>query len=282
VANRFGILLRQWRALRGLSQLDLAIRAGTSQRHVSFVESGRAQPSRQMVLKLVETLDVPLRTRNEVLVAAGYAPVYTERPLQAEELRVAYQALERILAHHEPYPAMVLDGGWNILLRNTTSAHVMRSCADEAAIARLSPDGKLNFMRMMFAPQGMRAHVLSWAHTGPLLIARLRREANAQPGSPSEQLLTELCASGAVPASAADCGEHVPEPVILLELAIGEARLRLFNMITTFGTPQDITLQELRIEMSFPADPGTDQFLRQWAASEGDPRADSASLRAPS
>jgi hypothetical protein len=225
-----------------------------------------------MVLRLVETLDVPLRARNEILMAAGYAPIYPERPIEAQEMRIAQHALERILAHHEPYPAMVLDGTWNILMRNATSARVIASCVDEAEMARLSADGKLNFMRMMFAPNGMRAHILSWEHTAPALIARLRREANAQPASPSEQLLAELRATAVVPASAADFGEQPLEPVIPLELGIGGVRLRLFNTITTFGTPQDITLQELRIEMSFPADDVTDQFLRQWAAVKGDTR----------
>jgi hypothetical protein len=217
-----------------------------------------------MVLKLAEALDIPLRSRNEVLCAAGYAPIYPERPLDAAEMQIANRALERILAHHEPYPAMVLDGDWNILLRNSTSVRIMGHCVDETAMRGLSPDGKLNFMRIMFAPNGMRAHILSWKHTAPILITRLRREASARPGSASEVLLREFLEAG--PALVLDAGvpDELLEPVIPLELKIDGRQVRLFNTIATFGAPQDITLQEMRIEMSFPADEATDVFLRQW------------------
>ena len=265
MAERFGAVLRDWRAKRRVSQLDLSARAGTTQRHVSFVESGRARPGRQMVLKFAEALEVPLRARNELLVSAGYAPLYPERPLDAAELRIAQQALQRILTHHEPYPAMVLDGGWNVLMRNATSVRIVGSCVDETAMRRLSPDGQLNFMRMMFAPRGMRRHVLSWPHTARILITRLRREAAAYPGSPSEVLLREFLADGLPETPVADhdyLRDELLEPVVPLELGVGKTALRLLNTITTFGTPQDVTLQELRVEMSFPADASTDRALR--------------------
>jgi transcriptional regulator with XRE-family HTH domain len=266
MGERFGTVLREWRGRRRVSQLELSTRSGTTQRHVSFVESGRARPSREMVLRLSEALDVPLRVRNELLVAAGYAPLYPERPLDAAALAVAQGVLARILTHHEPYPAMVLDGAWNILMRNATSSRIVSSCVDEAAMRRLSPDGQLNFMRMMFAPHGMRGHVRSWEHTGPILVTRLRREAAAYPGSPSSTLLSELVAAGAPEIRAAEHGEirdELPEPVVPLELSVGKTTLRLLNTITTFGTPQDVTLQELRVEMSFPADDATDRALRR-------------------
>ena len=267
MANRFGLLLREWRARRNTSQLDLALRANASQRHVSFIESGRAQPSRAMVIKVAEALDIPLRSRNEILCAAGYAPIYPERPLDEKEMQIANRALERILAHHEPFPAMVLDGAWNILLRNSISARIIGHCVDENAMRRLSPDGKLNFMRLMFAPDGMRPHILSWKHTSGILITRLRREASARPGSASEVLLREFLEAGPPLVVDADVPDELLEPVIPLELKIEGSPLRLFNTIATFGAPQDITLQEMRIEMSFPADDATEVFLRQWASS---------------
>jgi hypothetical protein len=159
---------------------------------------------------------------------------------------------------------MVLDRWWNIIMRNDASCRIIASAVDEAAMAGLSPDRKLNFMRMMFHPDGMRPHVRSWERTAPYLIGRLRREAAAYPGSPSEALLREL-----LPEARNRSKLHIEDaplpPTAPLELEIGNAVLRLFNTLTTFGTPQDVTLQELRIEMSFPADEATDDLLRQWA-----------------
>jgi transcriptional regulator with XRE-family HTH domain len=261
--HRLGIALREWRSVRHVSQFALALDADISQRHLSFIESGRARPSRQMVLRLAEALDLPLRARNDLLGAAGFAPVYPERPLDAADLERAREALERILAHHEPYPSMVLDRSWNIVLRNAAAARIIARSIDEASRARLSPDGRLNFLRMYFDPQGMRAHVRSWERTGPALIARLRREAAAYPGSPSDALLRELLPS-APPRRLPD-GDAPLAPTVPLELEIDGAVLRLFNTLTTFGTPQDVTLQELRIEMSFPADGESDALLRRWA-----------------
>jgi transcriptional regulator with XRE-family HTH domain len=260
--NHFGLLLRQWRKTRNVSQLDLAMRARISQRHVSFMESGRASPSRGMVLKLVETLDVPLRSRNDILLAAGFAPFYPESILASQEMSPANRVLNRILEHHEPYPAMVLDSGWNIVRRNQASSRIIARCVPEETLARFSRLGELNFLKLMCAPDGMRPRVRSWAHTGPALLARLRREAAAYPGSPSELLLRELLASNALP-EFVESGDDPPEAVIPLELDVDGGCLRLFNTLTTFGAPQDVTLQELRIEMSFPADDATDRLLRK-------------------
>jgi transcriptional regulator with XRE-family HTH domain len=262
--NRFGTLLREWRALRHVSQLALAVDAEISQRHVSFIESGRGQPSREMVLRIAAALDLPLRARNELLGAAGFAPVYPERPLDAAELQHAREALGRILTHHEPYPAMVLDRSWNIVLRNRAAARIIARSVDESAIARRSPDERLNFMRLYFAPGGMRPRVRSWERTGPILLARLRREAAAYPGSPSEALLRELLPSARA-CTMPDLADAALAPTVPLELDVGDGILRLFNTLTTFGTPQDVTLQEVRIEMSFPADDESEALLRRWA-----------------
>jgi len=254
--NLFGILLRQWRGARNVSQLDLALRAACSQRHVSFVESARTRPSREMVLKLAEALDVPLRARNELLLAAGYAPLYRETPLRAAEMEAVHKALERMLGHHEPYPAMVLNSAWNIVMSNRATQRLIARCVSKL------PVGELNLLKLMCAPDGLRPLIRSWTRTGPALLARLRREAAQYPDSPSKLLLGEL--SSALPAFTEPADAPL-EVVIPLDLEVNGVSLRLFNTLTMLGTPQDITLQELRIEMSFPADAETDRVLCEWA-----------------
>lgn len=258
----FGTVLVQWRKARNVSQLELALRAEISQRHVSFMETGRARPSREMALKLAEALDVPLRARNEVLLAAGYAPFYPERKLDSVEMARATQVLELMLDHHEPYPAMVLDGEWNIVIKNQASSRIISACLSDTSLAQFSVNGKLNFMRVMCSPKGLRPYVRSWSQTGRVLLTRLRREAAAYPGAASEILLRELLTQKVFP----EFTESATAPlnsVIPLELIVNGECLRLINTLTTFGTPQDVTLQELRIEMSFPADEATDQILRR-------------------
>jgi transcriptional regulator with XRE-family HTH domain len=262
--NQFGSALRQWRGLRRKSQLDLALHAGISQRHLSFLESGRAHPSREMVLIIAEALDIPLRARNDLLSAAGFAAYYPERPLDFDEMKRVRETLARILEHHEPYPSMVLDRHWNILTKNRASAGIILRCVRPEALTELFPDGQLNFMRLMFDSNGLRPRVRSWEQTAPILVGRLRREAAAYPGSPSEALLAELLPSA--PAALRPGPEDVRlAPTVALELDTDDGVLRLFNTLTTFGTPQDVTLQELRIEMSYPVDEISDRLLRHWA-----------------
>jgi transcriptional regulator with XRE-family HTH domain len=243
--------------------LSLAMNANVSQRHVSFLESGRAKPSREMVIRLGETLDIPLRARNELLVLAGYAPLYGQRSLAAGEMAHVRDALQRIIAHHEPYPAFVLDRAWNVVLNNDAATRVVVASIGEAALSALFPDGAVNFMRMMFSPNGMRAHMSNWDSVALLLLARLRREAAVDPGSPSTTLLREFAAP-----RSAEMSDVELTPTTPAEILIGERRLRLFNTITTFGTPQDVTVQELRIEMSFPADADSEAMLRGFAKGE--------------
>lgn len=253
----FGELLRYWRKLRNTTQLDLALVAGSSQRHVSFLESGRSRPSRKMVLALAERLDVPLRARNELLIAAGYAPFYSERSLDSEALAPAVAAIKRILDHHEPYQAFVLDGGWNLLMTNRAASRLIVPFED-AAVRNPTRIGT-NFLKFLCDPNGLRPFITSWPHTGPALLARVRREATANPGAAIELLLRELLEIDAFPPL--DTSE-LAGATIPIELQFGERRVRLITTITTFGTPQDVALQELRIEMSFPADTESEQFLR--------------------
>jgi hypothetical protein len=166
-----------------------------------------------------------------------------------------------MLSHHEPYPAMVLDRSWNIVKNNRAAERIIGRCVPAQATKDLSSQGGLNFLRLICAPNGMHSSIRNWAQVGPALMARVRREAVAFPGSPSELLLRELLASKVfAPFKPAD----VLEAAIPVELVAAGTRLLLFNTLTTFGTPQDVTLQALRIEMSFPADQASDRVLREW------------------
>ncbi len=260
-ADHFGARLSQWRARRRESQLDVAISANISQRHLSFVESGRTRPSRDMVIRLCDALDIPLRARNELLVSAGYAALYPERSLDACEMAGVREALTHIIRHHDPYPAFVVDRKWRVIMSNDSAAQLFSACLDPATLQALAPDGTLNFMRMMFEPSAMRPRIRNWQYVGPRLLTRLRREAGGDPHSPSAFLLKELQPQ-------ANCGQSPDEPdglepAVPLELLIGGKTLKLFSTITTFGTPQDVGLQELRIEMSYPVDGETREFLME-------------------
>ena len=260
-STRFGARLSEWRGQRRESQLSLALTANVSQRHLSFIESGRAQPSRDMIIRLCDALDIPLRERNELFNCAGYAALYPERPLEGSEMRSVRDALRRIVDHHEPYPAFVVDGKWRVVMNNKGASRIVAACLDEETVRAVSTDGCLNFMRMMFEPTRMRTRILNWTFVAPRLLARLRREAGGDALSPSSALLREL-------SPAANCGQVAIEnfeslaPTVPLEISIDGSTLTLFNTITTFGTPQDVALQELRIEMAFPADSKTESYLR--------------------
>jgi len=264
VKSSFGHILSEWRAFRRMSQLDVALAASVSQRHLSFVESGRAQPSREMIFKLAAGLDLPLRARNDLFLAAGYAPAYAERRLDLAEMSSARDALELILLRHEPYPAIVMDARWNIVMQNAGATRIVASCVAADALPRLSSGGAINFMRLMFAADGLRPCIENWPNTRAALLGRLRREAAANPLSPSGQLLRELDDGASATNHVVD--ERPIDPMLALELRIGDARVRLFSTFATFGTPQDVTLQELRIDMSFPADEST----RRWLDAAGD------------
>jgi transcriptional regulator with XRE-family HTH domain len=261
--DHFGVRLSEWRTRRRESQLGLAISANISQRHLSFVESGRSRPSRDMVVRLCDALDIPLRARNELLMSAGYAALYPERALDVAEMQSVREALMRIVNHHEPYPAFVVDREWRVILSNDSATQLFSVCMDAATLQSLSPDGTLNFMRLMFEPAQMRPRIQNWPMVGPRLLARLRREAQGDLRSPSAMLLKELgpLANCSLP----DDQDRIDLPALPLELSMRGATLRLFNTITTFGTPQDVGLQELRIEMSYPMDPPTQAFLADLA-----------------
>ncbi len=252
----FGPLLQQWRKARRLSQLALASEAAVSIRHLCFIETGRSSPSRGMVLKLAEVLDVPLRERNTLLLAAGFAPVYQESALDAPTLAAVRGALDTILAQQEPYPAVVLDRDWDIRMVNraATAFFAMLQAGHAAA-----PPGPPNVLRMMFHPDGVRPYVTNWADVAEALVRRVRREAIGGEADPrARRILAEVLAYPDVPASLTNVDATGPLlPIVPVRFARDGRRFAFFSTVTTLGTAQDVTLQELRIECFFPADEPT-------------------------
>jgi transcriptional regulator with XRE-family HTH domain len=252
-------LLKTWRQKRRLSQLDLALSSGVSQRHVSFLESGRSQPSRSMILQLSETLDIPLRERNDLLLAAGFAPVFQARPLDDPRMRQVMAAVQMMLANHEPYPALAIDRAWNIRLANAPFERLTALIGTDIWTKVGGTDR--NLMRLFFHPGGIRPFVTNWTAIAPLLWYRARREAEALGGQEMRQVLAEL--SPYQDAAMLWSGQDTAlVPVLPLEIAKDGMRISLFTVIATFGTAQDVTADELRIESLFPADESTELLFR--------------------
>ncbi|PYC63848.1 transcriptional regulator [Micromonospora arborensis] len=239
-----GALLRQWRQRRGLSQLDLAIAADVSARHVSLVETGKSTPSADMILRLAEQLHVPLRDRNRLLLAAGFAPRYAERPLDDTALSAALDSVRRVLQAHEPYPALVFDRRWNIVLTNR---------AVDPFLAKVAPEllrPPVNLVRLGLDPRGFAPLVVNLADVRAVFRSRISRQLAAAPDAELTALYEELL----LPED--PMGQRVDADVVIpMILRIGGRELRLFSTITTFGTPMDITIDEIAIESYYPADP---------------------------
>ena len=257
-----GALLREWRAARRVSQLALALDAGTSTRHLSCVETGKAQPSRALIARLADTLDVPLRERNALLLAAGYAPEYAETGLDAPELAQVRRAVEFIIGHQEPYPAFVLNRRWDILLANRAAARL--------ATALGAGVGHGNMVRQFFDPRDIRAAVVNWEEVAGDLIRHLHDEVAAAPSDVrARALLEEALGYPDVPARwRARVLDAAPPPLLTVRFRAADGELRFFSTLTTFGTPRDVTIDELRIECTFPADERTAEFCRGLARDE--------------
>lgn len=251
---KVGPLIAYWRTLRRMSQLALATEAEVSPRHVSFIESGRANPSRDMVLLLASVLDVPLRERNRLLAAAGFAAAYRESPLAAAELAVVKQALDAILAQHRPFPAVVLDRGWNIVEAN--------ACAERFfafLLAGQTPPAPPNVLRLIFHPQGLRPHIINWEAVAESLIQRVHREAVGHVIDDTVQaLVAEVLSYPGVPAHwrRPDLAASML-PIVPIQFERDNRRFQYFSAVTTLGTPVDVTAQETRIECFFPVDDET-------------------------
>ncbi len=252
--NPAGVLLRQWRDIRGKTQLDLSFDAGVSQKHISFVESGRSIPSRQMLLDLAQALEVPLRERNELLMAAGYAPLYANRALDAPAMNSINRALQRMLRQHEPFPAIVMDRHWNVLMTNDGAPGFFNCFVD--LNARPSPR---NLLHLMFDPAGMRPFIANWPGTARGLLARVYREALGHVIDPrTKALLAELAQYPGVKPEWRTPSPGDALPMIPLSFVKDGVRLNYFSMITTVGSPQAVTSEELRLESMFPSDDATE------------------------
>lgn len=254
-----GVLLREWRSARRLSQLDLALDAGLSARHLSCIETGKAQPSREMLSRLADTLEMPLRERNTLLVAAGFAPKYPETALGRPELAQVRRAIDCILAQQEPYPAFLLNRHWDVLGANSAAQRVGNFMME----GRESKHR--NMVRQIFDPDDLRPAIANWEEVAGDLIRHLHNEvAGAPSDAVARALLDEALSYPGVPArwrtrdlSAA------PMPLLTTVLRRGDVELTFFSTITTFGTPRDVTLEELHIECCFPVDEATAEFCRK-------------------
>lgn len=258
----FGAQLRQWRQQRRLSQQDLAFDAEVSTRHLSCVETGRAMPSREMVLRLVERLAVPLRERNGLLVAAGFAPMYAARPLDHPDMAGAREAVERVLKGHEPYPALAVDRHWQLLAANAAVAPLL----DGVAPWLLAPP--VNVLRLSVHPEGLGARLANAGAWRAHLLHRLQQQIAVAPDAALRALHDELAAL-APPAGmpeAGTAGGPSPAVVVPFELHTPQGLLRFISTTTVFGTAVDVTLQELAIESFFPADEATRALLLAGAA----------------
>lgn len=249
--------LRHWRQHRRLSQLDLASDAEISTRHLSFVETGRSSPSREMVLRLAERLQVPLRERNALLVAAGYAPMYRERPLDDPALATARRAVDLILKAHEPFPALAVDRHWNLVAANSMVPHLMAG-ADPSLL-----QAPVNVLRLSLHPQGLAPRIVNLAQWRRHLFERLRQQIQQTGDATLAALLVELQAYPGPGGQQAELeGEHLGI-AMPFQFRSPQGVLSFISTTTVFGTPNDVTLQELALETFFPADEQTAAILRK-------------------
>jgi transcriptional regulator with XRE-family HTH domain len=255
---QIGDHLREWRRRRRMSQLDLACEANVSTRHLSFIETGRAQPSRDMILHLAERLEIPLRERNLWLVAAGYAPLFPERSLDDPTLAAARRAVDLVLTGHEPYPALAVDRHWNLVAANRTVDRLL------AGIAPCLLQPPVNVLRLALHPEGLAPRTLNLAEWRAHLLARLQRQIELTADRALLALSEELARypaprqTGRPPMT----NHGAAAVAVPLRLRVGERVLAFFSTITVFGTPLDITLSELALESFFPADAATAEILR--------------------
>jgi transcriptional regulator with XRE-family HTH domain len=253
-----GELVREWRTRRRRSQMDLAIEVGVSPRHLSFVETGRSRPSPELVLALADRLVVPLRERNTLLLAAGYAPRFSQRSLDAPEMRNVRTSVQRMLDAHDPYPGVVIDRQWNVLLANSASTALLDGLPAEV----LAP--QLNVYRLCLHPDGLSSRTLNFDEWGSYLLQQLRRSIVLSGDPDLVALLAEVTAypnvAGIVETPLATSED--PPLLVPFRFDAGGEQLSMFTTLTTFGTPRDVTLDELAIELFFPADDHTDAVLR--------------------
>jgi len=263
--STFAARLKWWRERRGYSQLELANAAEVSQRHVSFIEVGRTTPSREMVLRLAAALDLSLRQQNELLLAAGFAPIWRESVLGAPELVAVNRALDFMLAQQEPYAAFVVDRRWNLLRANSGGQNLV---AFLTATRPQAPDParSINLADALLAPDALRPLIVNWREVALHFLRGVRADALADGTTETAALLQRLLGYADVPRiSDIPAIDDVPEPVLSIHFTKGETELKVFTTLATLGTPQDVTVQEIRIECFFPADVVTAGVFKAWA-----------------
>lgn len=255
-----GHLIREWRGRRRMSQLDLALEAEISQRHLSFVESGRAAPSRDMVLRLAEQLDVPLRQQNRMLLAAGFAPTFPERPVDDISFKPAMDAIGLVLKAHEPNPALAVDGCWNLIQGNAAIAPFLQHVDNPRLL-----EPPINVLRLSLHPEGIALRIENLAEWRAHVLERLRRLATVS-GNPQVAELEAELRSYPHPASSGPVRHDYSNIAVPLRIKSGDMTLSFISTVTVFGTPLDVTVSEVAIESFFPADAATAGMLRALAA----------------
>jgi transcriptional regulator with XRE-family HTH domain len=249
-----GSLLREWRTRRRVSQLELSTETGVSTRHLSFIETGRSRPSRGMVMRLAEYLELPLRERNALLLAAGFAPAYAQTPLDAEGMRDVRRSLQSLVDAHQPCPAMAVDHAWNLVLANDVAFSMADGVADELMTE------PLNVMRLLLHPNGLRSRIVNFDLYGAHLLHRMQRQVRATGDIAVRELLRELESYPGVTSPRG--GATFPiAPVFQIRLPSSDVTLSFFTVVSTLGTPYDVTLDEIVIESLFPADAETAQAI---------------------
>ena len=256
----YGDLLREWRQRRRLSQLALACDADVSTRHLSFLESGRAQPSREMVVRLAEQLDVPLRERNRLLVAAGFAPAYPERPLDDAAMQAATRAVDQVLGAHEPFPGLAIDRHWTMVRANRVIAPLLEGVSRDL----LAPP--VNVIRLSLHPQGLLPRIANAEQWRAHVVSRLARQVRESGDATLAMLLEEVRAFGPPAAPTADARRPWHDDVIVpLQLRTPVGLLSFISTTLLFGSPTEVTLSELAVELFYPADDGTAEAMRALA-----------------
>lgn len=254
--GELGRILKSWRAMRRISQMELSLETGISQRHLSFIESGRSSPTRQTLMMVSDALDMPFRERNQLLLAAGFAPLYTEASWDAASFGIVRRALERMLTQHEPFPALVMDRYWNVVLANEAAKRMLGSFVDLDRWPR-----PRNILHMIFDPEGLRPYLADWESFSAALLQRVRREAvGGAIDEPTQTLLDSLHGYSNIDVPVD--GHAADLPVIPLTLVDANHRLSYFSLVTTVGTPRGPQAQELRVECMAPLDEATETWHR--------------------
>lgn len=261
----FAAALRAWRKRRGWSQLHLAGRAEISPRHRGFLEVGRAAPSREMVIRLAAALDMPLRQQNAMLLAAGFAPVWRESPFDAPELAQVRSAIDYMLAQQEPFPAFAVDRRWNLIKSNDGAVHLV-----ESLVGKLAPGAPVNLADALASPDVLRPFLTNWQDVVRYFVRTVEADSAADGTPETAMLLDRLLGYADVRSTLKDPATETAAPVLPMHFHKNGVSLRMFTTIATLGTPQDVTVQELRIECFFPLDGDTADTFRRWAAAAND------------